>query len=65
VKQVLVAVGDAVAKDDALLVLEAMKMEQLIRAPHAGRVVALSVRPGQQVEAGLVLAVIEEEGADA
>ena len=60
VKQVLVAVGDAVAKGDALLVLEAMKMEQLIRAPYAGRVVVLSVRPGQQVEAGLVLAVIEE-----
>jgi acetyl/propionyl-CoA carboxylase alpha subunit len=64
VKQVLVAVGDRVAKGAALLVLEAMKMEQLIRAPRAGRVVALSVRPGQQVEAGLVLAVIEEDGAD-
>ena len=64
VKQVLVAVGDVVARGDALLVLEAMKMEQLIRAPRAGRVVALSVRPGQQVEAGLVLAVIDEEGGD-
>jgi propionyl-CoA carboxylase alpha chain len=64
VKQVLVAVGDTVAKGDALLVLEAMKMEQMIRAPRAGRVTALSVRSGQQVEAGLVLAVIEEEGGD-
>jgi propionyl-CoA carboxylase alpha chain len=64
VKQVLVAVGDVVARGDPLLVLEAMKMEQLIRAPRAGRVVALSVRPGQQVEAGLVLAVIDEEGGD-
>ena len=64
VKQVLVAVGARVAKGDALLVLEAMKMEQVIRAPRAGRVSALSARPGQQVEAGLVLAVIDEEDGD-
>jgi propionyl-CoA carboxylase alpha chain len=64
VRQVLVAVGDRVAQGAALLVLEAMKMEQVIRAPCAGRVVAVSARAGQQVEAGLVLAVIEaEEGA--
>ena len=59
VKQVLVSVGDEVAQGAPLLVLEAMKMEQVIRAPHAGRVAALSARAGQQVEAGLVLAVIE------
>jgi acyl-CoA carboxylase subunit alpha len=64
VKQVLVAVGDRVAPGDVLLVLEAMKMEQVIRAPYAGRVRALSARTGQQVEAGLVLAVIEEGAAD-
>jgi propionyl-CoA carboxylase alpha chain len=61
VKQVLVAVGDRVAQGAALLVLEAMKMEQVIRAPCAGRVAAVSARAGQQVEAGLVLAVIEAE----
>jgi acetyl/propionyl-CoA carboxylase alpha subunit len=65
VKQVLVAVGARVAAGDALLVLEAMKMEQVIRAPRPGRVAALSARAGQQVEAGLLLAVIEEDGADA
>jgi len=64
VKQVLVAVGARVAKGEALLVLEAMKMEQVIRAPWAGRVSALSVSAGQQVEAGLVLAVIDEDAAD-
>jgi propionyl-CoA carboxylase alpha chain len=61
VKQVCVAVGDRVAKGDALVVLEAMKMEQVIRAPCAGRVAALAASAGQQVEAGLLLAVIEEE----
>jgi propionyl-CoA carboxylase alpha chain len=64
IKQVLVAVGARVAKGEALLVLEAMKMEQVIRAPRAGRVSALSVRSGQQVEAGLVLAVIDEDAGD-
>jgi acetyl/propionyl-CoA carboxylase alpha subunit len=64
VKQVLVAVGDRVERGAPLLVLEAMKMEQVIRAPCRGRVAALSARAGQQVEAGLVLAVIDEEGGD-
>jgi acetyl/propionyl-CoA carboxylase alpha subunit len=64
VKQVLVAVGARVAQGEALLVLEAMKMEQVIRAPRAGRVSALSVTRGQQVEAGLVLAVIDEDDGD-
>jgi propionyl-CoA carboxylase alpha chain len=64
VKQVLVAVGARVAKGDALLVLEAMKMEQVVRAPRAGRVSALAVSQGQQVDAGLVLAVIDEDAAD-
>jgi propionyl-CoA carboxylase alpha chain len=63
VKQVCVAVGDRVAKGDALVVLEAMKMEQVIRAPCAGRVASLSASAGQQVEAGLLLAVIDEEGS--
>jgi propionyl-CoA carboxylase alpha chain len=63
VKQVFVSVGDRVAKGDPLLVLEAMKMEQVIRAPRTGRVTSLGASSGQQVEAGLVLAVIGEEEA--
>jgi acetyl/propionyl-CoA carboxylase alpha subunit len=63
VRQVLVAVGDFVARGDALLVLEAMKMETPIRAPHAGIVTEVRASVGQQVEAGALLAVIEEEAA--
>ena len=61
VRQVCVAVGDAVAKGDVLLVLEAMKMETPIRAPGAGTVTELRAGAGDQVEAGALLAVIEEQ----
>jgi biotin carboxyl carrier protein len=42
-----------------VVVVEAMKMENELRAPRAGRVKEVSVTPGTSVEAGRVLAVIE------
>ncbi|MFD0905438.1 acetyl/propionyl/methylcrotonyl-CoA carboxylase subunit alpha [Actinomadura sediminis] len=51
--------GARVAEGQALVVLEAMKMEHRIAAPAAGTVAELNVGAGQQVEAGAVLAVIE------
>ena len=44
-----VADGDAVAEGDVLLVLESMKMELSITAPHAGTVEGLALRPGDRV----------------
>ncbi|MGI9610935.1 MAG: biotin/lipoyl-containing protein, partial [Acidimicrobiia bacterium] len=61
VRRVDVAVGDAVAAGDLLLVLEAMKMEHNVVAPVDGRVAELRAAVGEQVEAGRVLAVIESE----
>ena len=55
VLQVLVAVGDAVAAGQALVVLEAMKMETTLRAEIAGTVVAVDASPGSMVEAGASL----------
>ncbi len=55
----LVKVGDTVAKDQGLLVVEAMKMENEVKAPAAGVVQELRVEPGQAVEAGEILARIE------
>lgn len=55
VRQVLVAVGDTVAAGQTLVVLEAMKMEIRIPAPHAGRVAAVPVREGETVTRGQVL----------
>jgi len=55
---VLVRQGDTVARDQHLLVIEAMKMENDVLAPRAGVVEKLRVRPGQAVESGELLAVI-------
>ena len=56
--RVLAAVGDAVLAKQPVVVVEAMKMENELRAPQAGRVEQVLVREGQSVEAGTVLAVI-------
>jgi acetyl-CoA/propionyl-CoA carboxylase biotin carboxyl carrier protein len=58
VAQVLVAEGDEVAADDVLCILEAMKMENPIRASIAGTVQEVRVHPGDTVGFGDVVAVI-------
>jgi acetyl-CoA/propionyl-CoA carboxylase biotin carboxyl carrier protein len=55
---VKVAVGDEVTAGQSLLVVEAMKMEHVISAPHAGTVAELDVIPGSTVAMDQVLAVI-------
>ncbi|MEV0177200.1 acetyl/propionyl/methylcrotonyl-CoA carboxylase subunit alpha [Streptomyces sp. NPDC050803] len=55
---VKVAVGDEVTAGQSLLVVEAMKMEHVISAPHAGTVAELDVSPGSTVAMDQVLAVI-------
>jgi len=57
-----VAEGDQVVKGQKLLVLEAMKMEQVLSAPFDGVVADLKVLAGAQVSEGAVLARIEKEG---
>jgi len=53
------AVGDAVAAEDVILILESMKMEIPVEAPVAGRLAEIRVREGENVEEGAVLAVID------
>lgn len=55
---VLVKVGDAVTEGQNLMVLEAMKMENEMLAPKAGKVVQIAVTKGQSVNTGDLLAVI-------
>ncbi|MEP7117519.1 MAG: biotin/lipoyl-containing protein [Acidobacteriota bacterium] len=59
VVRLLVAVGDEVTAGQGLVVVEAMKMENELRAAKAGRVASVAVAEGQSVDAGAVLAVVE------
>ncbi|HET6854104.1 MAG TPA: acetyl-CoA carboxylase biotin carboxyl carrier protein subunit [Pyrinomonadaceae bacterium] len=51
--------GAAVEKGTGIVVVEAMKMQNEMKSPRAGVVVSISVKPGDTVNAGDVLAVIE------
>lgn len=59
VVKVLVETGAQVQKGDRLLVLEAMKMENDVKAPRGGRVSSIAVSAGQAVVGGRELAIIE------
>jgi 3-methylcrotonyl-CoA carboxylase alpha subunit len=64
VVKVMVAVGDAVAPGETLLILEAMKMEQPVKAAVEGTVTVLAVAVGDQVEADQLLAVVTAAPVD-
>lgn len=59
VLQVLVKSGDAVEEGQALLVLEAMKMENMIKAVAAGTVSEVPISEGEAVEKGALLVGFE------
>jgi biotin carboxyl carrier protein len=59
VVRVLVSPGDEVQPRQGLVVIEAMKMENELRAAGAGRVRDVFVQEGQSVEAGTALVVVE------
>jgi biotin carboxyl carrier protein len=59
VVRVLVSQGEDVAERQPVVVVEAMKMENELRSPKAGRVKDVAVEAGTSVEAGRVLVVIE------
>ncbi len=50
-----VAVGDTLSKGDTVLVLEAMKMENVLQSPGEGVVKSIEVEQGQAVEKGQVM----------
>ncbi len=51
-------VGQAVKRGDAVIILEAMKMEIPVVAPEDGTVASINVAVGDTVEAGAVLATL-------
>jgi dihydrolipoamide dehydrogenase len=63
VAEILVAVGEAVAAEDPLVVLESDKSSMEIPAPQAGTVKELKVGVGDAVSEGSALVVLEVEAA--
>lgn len=63
VLDVLVEVGDEVEVDQGLLVLEAMKMENELKAPAAGTVTAIHAAAGDAVDKNALLIEVEADDA--
>jgi propionyl-CoA carboxylase alpha chain len=64
VLRLLVSVGDRVAAGQALLAMEAMKMEHQVVAPSDGLVTEIFVEAGQQLDHGQRLVQLETSGAE-
>lgn len=54
-----VKVGDQVAEEDTLMIVESMKMEIPVESPVAGTVAEILVQTEEQVEEGQVVAILE------
>ncbi len=63
VTRVMAAPGDEVSKGQALVAIEAMKMEHLIRAPRDGVVKSIAAGTGEMVDAGVALVELEADGS--
>jgi 3-methylcrotonyl-CoA carboxylase alpha subunit len=65
ITKLFAAPGDKVERGDPLLVIEAMKMEHVVRAGQSGRLVTLFASPGNTVSEGALLCAIEPVTASA
>ena len=61
ITQVQVSIGQTVAQDQMLICVEAMKMEMWVTAQAAGRVHAIHVNVGDQIESGALLMELEPD----
>ena len=59
-----VAPGQRIEEGDGLLIIEAMKMENEIRAPISGVVASLTVSEGEEVAGGATLCILKTEESD-
>jgi biotin carboxyl carrier protein len=62
VLKIPVAEGDAVSAGQVICVVEAMKMENEIAAPHDGVVTDLGVTAGQAIASGQLICVVAASG---
>ena len=56
--------GDLVSKGDVLVVMTAMKMETVVRSPHAGRVALVLAEDNAVLHAGEVIAIVDQLEAE-
>ena len=59
--KVVAAEGDRVEAGETIIILEAMKMEIAVQAVHAGSILEILVKPGEQVATGQILATMAAE----
>lgn len=59
VLEILMEVGQQVAEDDEIMIIDAMKMENPVYSTESGTVKEIKVKVGDQVAEGQVLAIIE------
>lgn len=60
VMNIVVSEGDEVKKGDHLITLEAMKMENILKASHDGKIKTLNVRKSDPVEKNQLLLTFED-----
>ncbi len=60
ITQILVSEGQEVSEDDPVFMLEAMKVEMPVTAGVDGKISSIKVKAGDTVEAGTVLAEIDD-----
>jgi biotin carboxyl carrier protein len=58
--RIAVVPGDTVSAGDPLVTIEAMKMQNEIRAPRGGEIAAVEVEAGQTIAGGAVLVRLAE-----
>ena len=59
IREIMANEGEAVAKGDILLILEAMKMENALKSPRDGTIKRINIAVGKAVEKGQVLIEFE------
>ena len=57
--QIMAKAGDAIVAGDVIVVIESMKMEIPVEAPHAGTVREIRVEEGQTVQEGEIVAMLD------
>ncbi|MDR0737709.1 MAG: acetyl-CoA carboxylase biotin carboxyl carrier protein subunit [Prevotellaceae bacterium] len=60
VQKILVKTGQAVKAGDELVVFEAMKMHNIIRAPFDGKITAIPVKTGDKLPRGAIMLTIQQ-----